>query len=112
MFTASSVDDNEPEDKMSASENGQRQEVKEMKPISADGEYAKDLKTVYQGKAKNKRRMRRGGGDGNELMTEIESERGGGEIDILSSPEPQAWSPATVPDGLTERGKERCSCHS
>lgn len=60
---------------MSASENGQRQEVKEMKPISADGEYAKDLKTVYQGKAKNKRRMRRGGGDGNELMTEIESER-------------------------------------
>lgn len=53
--------------------------------------------------------MRRGGGDGNELMTEIESERGGGggggEIDILSSPEPQAWSPATVPDGLTERGK-------
>lgn len=52
MFTASSVDDNEPEDKMSASENGQRQEVKEMKPISADGEYAKDLKTVYQGKAK------------------------------------------------------------
>lgn len=61
--------------------------------------------------------MRRGGGDGNELMTEIERERGGGEggggeIDILSSPEPQAWSPATVPDGLTERGKERFSCHS
>lgn len=60
--------------------------------------------------------MRRGGGDGNVLMTEIESERGGGggggEIDIFSSPEPQAWSPATVPDGLTERGKERCSCHS
>jgi len=59
--------------------------------------------------------MRRGGGDGNELMTEIESKRGGGgggEIDILSSLEPQAWSPATVPDGLTEREKERCSCHS
>lgn len=47
MFTASSLDDNEPQDKMSASENGQRQEVKEMKPISADGEYVKDLKTVY-----------------------------------------------------------------
>lgn len=46
VFTASSLDDNEPQDKMSASENGQRQEVKEMKPISADGEYVKDLKTV------------------------------------------------------------------
>jgi len=47
VFTASSLDDKEPQDKMSASENGQRQEVKEMKPISADGEYVKDLKTVY-----------------------------------------------------------------
>lgn len=46
MFTASSADDNEPEDETSASENEQRQEVKEMKPISAAGEYVKDLKTV------------------------------------------------------------------
>ncbi len=46
VFTASSADNNEPKDEMSASENEQRQEVKEMKPISAVGEYVKDLKTV------------------------------------------------------------------
>lgn len=37
-------------------------------------------------------------------MTEIE--RGGGEIEILSSPEPQAWSPATVPDGSIAQYRE------
>lgn len=46
MFTASSADNNEPKDETSASENEQRQEEKEMKHISAVGEYVKDLKTV------------------------------------------------------------------
>lgn len=44
MFTASSADDNESENETSASENGRRQEVREIKPISAmnDGDTERE----------------------------------------------------------------------
>lgn len=47
MFTASSADDNESENETSASENGRRQEVREIKPIRAmnDGNTERGMKT-------------------------------------------------------------------
>ncbi len=112
VFTASSADDNEPKTK--------RQRVR----TSRDRKWRKWNQSVLwricerfenslARKCKKQAADEKGGWDGNELMTEIEREqerRRGDRHSLL--PRAQAWSPATVPDGLTERGKEKCSCHS